>query len=66
MPQMPEELQRLLDEYLNALPWYRRWPLKAALKVFSGLDDVGCLGVIIVLLVIGVVFYLIGRALGYW
>ena len=62
---LPADLQQALDEYLDSLPWYRRWPLKAALAVDGWLDrraDAGtsCLVIFVIvfllfLLILGII-----------
>ena len=60
MPMSPE-LQRLLDEYVESLPWYKRWPLKAALALDEGprAGAIGCLvlALIAVVLLLGMNWY---------
>ncbi len=60
MSEIPPELQRPLDEYLASLPWYKRWPLQAAL---AAARMAGGLCLIIIILLIILIFYLIWKYL---
>jgi hypothetical protein len=65
MPTVQEELERLLREYIETLPWYKRWAWKAWLalnpvKAVTGLEDLaGCLLVLLIALILGIIAFTI-------
>jgi hypothetical protein len=68
MPTVQEELERLLREYIETLPWYRRWAWKAwlALNPIRVMDDdiKGCLLVfILIVVVVMVLMYIAAKKL---
>jgi hypothetical protein len=63
LPDLIDQLEGLLDEYINSLPWYRRWGWKAWLWANGGLraatrrQKIGCL-LIFLLMLIGLAYVL--------
>ena len=59
MPDLSQELERLVNEYVDSLPWYRRWAWKAWLLLNPIKPQAGGLGCLLAALLAVVVFLIL-------
>lgn len=65
---MSPELKRLLEEYLDELPFYKRWAVRAVLELTAP-EASPLFGCMVILIVIAIIFGLVwqlGCWLGWW